>query len=171
LEVWARVTFRTSPEGFVSAFVSLPGEGRAIDGAAFSIRVRVPSEAVGGALGVIEMVAAPGAKGPPVLHRHTDIDWHGHVLEGTVAMELDGSVVTLPAGSMVLVPRGTAFRWWNDSATDPVRWVCTYTPGGFERYFTDMADALGSLGRPPTPADIAAAAPALWARHGVEVVR
>jgi quercetin dioxygenase-like cupin family protein len=134
------------------------------------IAIRVPSEATDGAFSVVEVEAPPGFRAPPTRHRHPDVDWYGAVQEGEVAIELDGHVARVPAGSVVVVPRGVAFRWSNASDDEPVRLTFTYVPGGFERFFVDLVDGLKALDRAPTGADMARMAPPLWARHGVEVV-
>jgi mannose-6-phosphate isomerase-like protein (cupin superfamily) len=154
----------------MNAFVVGPNEGQLLGSMGIRIRIVVTSEQTNGLFSMIEMSAPPGFRAPPTLHRHTDIEWHGHVLEGTVKMTLDGREVTVPAGGLVFVPRGTSFNWWNGSATEPVRWTCTYAPGGFEKYFGDVAAALNALGRPPTPADLGQLAPPLWKKHGIEPV-
>jgi mannose-6-phosphate isomerase-like protein (cupin superfamily) len=150
--------------------VSLPGEGQLLDAIGCRIRIRIPSEATDGRASAIEMEAPGGFTAPPLRHRHLDLDWQGHVLEGTVAMELDGQLVTIPGGGIVTVPRGVAFKWWNASADRPVRWVCSYFPGGFERYFVELVTALGGLGRPPSRDDLATLVPPLWKKYGIEAI-
>jgi Cupin domain len=93
------------------------------------------------------------------------------VEEGEVAMELDGREHRITAGGLVVVPRGVAFRWWNPSTEHGVRWHCTYTPGGFERFFMQMFERLKALGPAATPAQMAAVAQSLWGEHRVETVQ
>ena len=50
-----------------------------------------------------------------------------------------------------------------------MRWLATYTPGGFERFFVDMVNQLRTLGHPPTASDMTAIARPLWTQYGVEV--
>lgn len=152
------------------SFVVPGGEGQRVELGPVSLTIRVPSSRVGGAFSVVDFTAAPGFRAPPVLHKHADMDWSAHVLSGAAAMQLDDRQVRVDAGGLVVIRRGTAFRWWNASDTEPVRWLLTYTPGGFEQYFLDLAQAFSALGRPPTPADLAAVVPPLWAKHGVEIV-
>jgi mannose-6-phosphate isomerase-like protein (cupin superfamily) len=154
----------------MAGFVSQSNEGTTQEGLGLRITIRVPSAATEGRMAAIEMVAPAGFVAPPFLHRHTDLDWQGHVLDGAVAMILDGQRVTIEAGGLVVVPRGTAFQWWNASADRPVRWLCTYAPGGFENYFGEVATALQSLGRPPTREDLMAVVPPLWKRYNIEMV-
>src|SRR5512146_759944 len=134
------------------------------------VTIRVRSEETGGAFSVVEMQVGPGFRAPDVLHRHTDVDWYGLVEQGEIGIDLDGETHWVREGGMVVVPRGVAFRWWNPSEENLLRWLCTYTPGGFEHFFVEMFGRLRSLGHAPTPGDMAAIAPELWARHRVETV-
>jgi quercetin dioxygenase-like cupin family protein len=151
------------------AFVTTPEEGERVLAVGCTVTVRVPSEKTGGSFGMVEFVAPPGFAAPPALHRHADIDWYAHVLEGSIAMTLDGSDVVVPTGGIVYIPRNTAFRWSNASKTEPARWLITYTPGGFERYFAELAREFAALGRPPTPADLGDIVKPLWRKHGIEL--
>lgn len=146
------------------------GEGVVLEVAASRVVIRVTSEETGGAFSVVEIAAPPGFQAPPLLHRHTDVDWCGFVHEGEIAMELDGREYTIKAGGIVVVPRGVAFRWWNASTEHGVRWHCTYTPGGFEHFFMQMFERLRELGDQVTPANIAAVAESLWAEYRVETL-
>lgn len=154
----------------MQAFVVGPNDGQMMEAMGIKIRFVVTGEQTNGLFSTIEMTAPPGFRAPPMLHKHVDIEWHGRVLSGRVQMVIDGQEVSIPEGGLVFVPRGTAFKWWNASATEPVRWTCTYAPAGFEKYFVEMGETLRALGRPPTPADLAQAAPPLWKKHGIEVV-
>jgi mannose-6-phosphate isomerase-like protein (cupin superfamily) len=131
--------------------------------------IRVRSEETGGAFSVVEMQVPPRFQAPPVLHRHVDVDWYGFVEEGEVAMQLDEETHRIPRGGIVVVPRGVAFRWWNPSDQNGVRWHTTYTPGGFERFFEQMVARLRALDH-PTPAAMAGIAASLWAEYRVETV-
>ena len=146
------------------------GEGTALDLSGSRVLIRVTAEETGGAFSVVELAVPPGFQAPPVSHRHLDVDWYGFVEAGEVAMELDGHEKRIRAGGIVVVPRGVAFRWWNPSAEDGVRWHCTYTPGGFEQFFMKMFERLKDFGQAPTPAQMAAAAQSLWAEFQVETV-
>lgn len=159
-----------SKEANLESVVRQLGEGLVLQVAASRVVIRVTSEETGGAFSVVEIAAPPGFQAPPLLHRHTDVDWYGFVDEGEVAMELDGRESTIKAGGIVVVPRGVAFRWWNPSTERGVRWHCTYTPGGFERFFMQMFERLRELGDHATPANIAKVAQSLWAEHRVETL-
>lgn len=54
-----------------------------------------------------------GRQGPP-LHVHHAQDEEGVVLSGTLSAEVDGDVRRFRASEHVVLPLGTAHRWWND---------------------------------------------------------
>jgi mannose-6-phosphate isomerase-like protein (cupin superfamily) len=154
----------------MAALVSLPGEGLALDALGCRLIIRIPAQATDGRISVTELQAPAGFVAPPMRHRHRDMDWQGQVIEGKLAIELDGKTVDVPAGGVVAIPRGVVFRWWNADQQKPLRFTCTYMPGGFEQYFVELVAALGALGRPATRDDMAVVVPPLWKKYGVEVV-
>jgi mannose-6-phosphate isomerase-like protein (cupin superfamily) len=74
---------------------------------------------------VAEWKDAGGPPGPPrwiaPLHLHRNDDEAWYVLEGTLCVRVGTDVVEAPAGSAVLVPRGTPHTYWN-----PGSGVCRY---------------------------------------------
>lgn len=152
------------------AVVSQSNECKVLTFMGNTMRMLVPSERTGGACAVVDLQVAAGFVAPPLRHRHRDMDWHGVVVEGEIAIELDGTPAVIATGGAVFVPRGVAFRWRNPHADRGARWILTYTPGGFERYFVEIIDAVNALGRPPTPQDLGALATPLWKKYGVDVV-
>jgi quercetin dioxygenase-like cupin family protein len=154
----------------MSALVKRQGEGRILTALGNRLTIRVGAEETGGRCSVIDFEVAPGFIGPPIRHRHLDMDWHGVVTEGEIRLELDGVEHLVPTGGVVYVPRGSLFRWRNASADRPARWVLSYNPGGFERYFVELAEAIGALPHTPSPQEVGAIAGPLWKRYGVEVM-
>jgi quercetin dioxygenase-like cupin family protein len=154
----------------MEAFIVAPGEGQVVEAAGCRLVISVPSERTGGAFAVVDLTAPPGFVAPPIVHRHTDMDQLARVLEGEVNLEINGKKVVAAAGAVVAMPRGTSFRWSNARSDIPCRWTFTYTPGGFEKYFVELAAALNALGRPPTPADMGAIATPLWKKYGLDVL-
>ena len=82
----------------------------AVPALGLDLRVRLPLEASGGALTVIETINAPGF-GPP-LHRHAQTEVF-RVLEGHYLYEVDGRRFRVSAGDVVSVPGGTAHTFRN----------------------------------------------------------
>src|SRR5260370_23884159 len=66
---------------------------------------------------VAEWQDAGGPPGPPPLiaprHRHHAGDEAWYVLEGTLCVQVGDKDIGAPAGSAVLVPRGTPHAYWN----------------------------------------------------------
>jgi mannose-6-phosphate isomerase-like protein (cupin superfamily) len=66
---------------------------------------------------VAEWQDTGGPPGPPrliaPLHVHHKDDEAWYVLEGTLCVQVGDEQVDLPAGSGVLVPRGTVHSYWN----------------------------------------------------------
>lgn len=81
-------------------------------------------------LGIVTL--APG-QGVPA-HVHTDEDDSFLVLQGilTVTVGDEATVLSVPAGTYVLVPSGTRHEFVNASDTD-VRMLNLHAPGGFDR--------------------------------------
>ncbi len=149
--------------------VRAPHQGKVVETMGNRLTTLIASAETAGARSMVDFEVAKGFVAPPIKHSHPDLDWQGVVTEGEVAIELDGVVHTVVTGGVVWVPRGTVFRWWNPSADRPARWLLTYTPGGFEGYFAEIADAVAALGRAPTPQDLGAIARPLWKKYGLDV--
>ncbi len=89
-----------------------------------------------GSAGVFESFDQPGY-GPP-RHIHNAEDETFYVLSGSVEFWMGGMTTRHGAGDLVFVPRGVehAFRIAGNSAA---RMLTILTPGGFERFFVEMA--------------------------------
>lgn len=87
-----------------------PGDAETIEVMGSRVTIHVTSEASGGAFSVVEMEVPGGFRAPRQLHRHLDVDWWALVQAGEIAIELGDDVKKLRAGSVVVVPRGVAFR-------------------------------------------------------------
>lgn len=72
-----------------------------------------------------------GPPGPPRLiapvHVHHKDDEGWYVLEGKLCVQAGGDTVDLPAGSGIMVPRGTKHTYWNPG-TEPARYLLFMTP-------------------------------------------
>jgi mannose-6-phosphate isomerase-like protein (cupin superfamily) len=72
-----------------------------------------------------------GPPGPPRLiapvHVHHKDDEAWYVLEGKLCVQAGGDTVDVPAGSGIMVPRGTKHTYWNPG-TEPVRYLIFMTP-------------------------------------------
>ena len=61
------------------------------------------------------------------LHVHHEDDEAWYVLEGTLGFQIGDDLVTAPAGSAVLVPKGTPHSYWNAGEVE-ARYVLVMTP-------------------------------------------
>jgi mannose-6-phosphate isomerase-like protein (cupin superfamily) len=65
---------------------------------------------------------------PRHLHHHDDEAWY--VLEGTLCVQVGDTDVEAPAGSAILVPRGTPHTYWN-AGPARIRYLLIMTPNIF----------------------------------------
>jgi quercetin dioxygenase-like cupin family protein len=105
------------------------------------LTIRLPTQALSGAMTLMETVNAAGF-GPP-LHRHREAEVF-RVMEGLYLFEVDGSRFQAQAGDVVCVPRGAAHAFLNLSDT-PSRQVVMMLPAmDAERFFLELAAVLAS---------------------------
>jgi mannose-6-phosphate isomerase-like protein (cupin superfamily) len=110
-------------------------------------RFLVDSVDTHGAWSLVEITELPGYK--TLLHRHNNWDESFYVLEGTLTAKVADSIYTMPAGSYVLIPRGTPHGQAN-FGTVPVKLLLTITPSGFERHLQDRVE-LFKKSKPDSP--------------------
>ncbi|MFC0681370.1 cupin domain-containing protein [Lysobacter korlensis] len=135
-----------------------PRDGTTLDLVSLGVRFLLAGDQASSPVSIVEHpVPARGLAAP--LHRHSREDEYSFVLEGRMGAELDGSVVTVEAGSLLVKPRGQWHTFWNPDDR-PCRILEIIAPGGFERFFQE----LGGLEGEPEPDHLAA----MGARYGVE---
>ena len=80
---------------------------------------------------VHENIAEPGPPGQPrrgvPLHRHRTEDEAWYVLEGALRFQYGSREFDAPAGSGILLPRGTQHTFWN-AGTKPARYLLIAGP-------------------------------------------
>jgi mannose-6-phosphate isomerase-like protein (cupin superfamily) len=136
------------------------GRGAVFEMLGGSIEIKLRSEETDGRLGLVDQIVPAGFPGP-ALHVHPDFDETFCVLAGGLAVRLGADAQCVEAGSVVFIPRGTPHTFANPG-TDPAHVLVLVTPGGFERYFEALAEAVRAKGSLPS-ADVLAA---LGAAHG-----
>lgn len=101
------------------------------------------SENTNGAFSVVERTQDPCYK--TTWHRHDDFEESFYVLEGVWTVQISDNIHEFPAGSFVLIPRGTPHGQGN--FTDkPVRLLVIVAPGGFERFYAERAELFKTKG-------------------------
>ena len=140
-----------------------PAEGRAVQIGGLGVRFMVGAERSGGGFSLVEHPLAPRALGSP-LHRHANEDEYSYVLEGRVGVMLGDEVLVAEPGDLVVKPRGEWHAFWN-AGDEPARLLETISPGGFERYFEDIAPLLPPQRPEPDIAGLMAA----MGRYGLQM--
>ncbi len=130
----------------MSALVLLPGEGRAVHIGGLGVVFKLLGTDTGGQLAVVEHPLAPGTlAGPP--HVHHKEDEASYVLEGEVTAQVGDQVIQARAGTLIFKPKGIPHTFWNMS-TAPARLLEIISPGGFEKYFEELAELVAPGGPP-----------------------
>ena len=111
-----------------------PGEGKALPVPRHPIKAT--KEDTGGAYSLLEVNVTGG--GPPQ-HIHKAEEEGFYVLEGEVNIKIGDQTISGPAGSFVLIPRGTVHTFWNAGST-PAKLLVIFSPPGFEQFFFETGD-------------------------------
>ena len=114
------------------------------------------------AFSLIEYVGAPQPGPPPHVHRAFDELWY--ILEGEVDMTVGGRVLRAQAGSVYVVPRGTAHTF-QVVGPSRARWIGIFSPGRYVELLEELGKIVPRDG-PPDPAQIAK----LFAKYDTEIV-
>jgi quercetin dioxygenase-like cupin family protein len=132
------------------------------------IRTKVTGGQTAGSFSQVETIDPRGTATP--LHSHRNEEESFYVLEGDVAVLVDGEWLDLCAGDFALIARGTPHAYVVRS--ERARMLVTFSPSGFEQAFTDLGVAVGDSPAPPvdtvipSPAEMAAA----FAPYGCEIL-
>jgi len=138
-----------------------PAEGKAIDLGSVGVRFLAYGEETGGGFSLVEHPIPPRTLVAP-LHRHTREDEYSFVLEGRMGARLGDDVLHAEAGDLAFKPREQWHTFWNPDDA-PCRILEIISPGGFEHFFEEMAEALGSPDFSPM------ALAEIGARYGTEM--
>ena len=126
----------------MGAVVHGPGDGEHHTAGAAEILIKATSDDTAGSFYLGESVIPPGFPGPPP-HRHSKLHDMFYVLEGTLTVRLEDETRALQAGTFVCVPPGVVHTFSNPG-DEPVRILNFNTPGGWENYMRDLAEAAQS---------------------------
>ena len=131
--VASRADLKGEPAGM--PFVLTPDSARVYDIGHGEARIFVGAEQSGGAWWLGSFRPDPGRL--TSLHLHRSADEQFYVLEGVLSVFVDGRWQELPTGGLTVVPRGTPHALGNRSK-QPVRFLNSENPAGFERFFADL---------------------------------
>jgi quercetin dioxygenase-like cupin family protein len=112
------------------------------------VKFIVSSDDTSGAYAVVELTEMPGYK--TAWHQHNNCEEAFYVVAGTLTIQIADKTYECPAGSYILIPRGTPHGQGNFTGT-PVRLLTTFTPGGFDLFFRDRVE-LFKMVKPGDPA-------------------
>ena len=137
-----------------------PQAGKAVDLGSVGVPFMAWSEETGGGFSLVEPPIPPRTLVAPV-HRHSREDEYSFVLEGRMGALLGDDVIYAEAGELAFKPRGQWHTFWNPDE-NPCRVLEIVSPGGFERFFAELAAAMS--GPEFDPAEMGE----LGARYGLE---
>lgn len=124
-----------------------PGEPEKVVYDAGTARFLASSEDTNGAWSLVELTEMPGYK--TRFHKHNYTDETYYVVEGVFTAKVADKTYELPAGSYIVIPRGTPHGQGNFGKV-PVKVLLTMTPGGFEHSFRDRAELIKTV-KPDSP--------------------
>lgn len=128
--------------------------------------VKVRDGDTGGAYSVHDNIIPPGSPGPRP-HLHRDHEESFYVLEGQLTVRVATRTIEAPAGSFVVVPRGTVHQPSNPG-TRPTRVLLVFSPAGMDRFFEEAAERRMPLQAEPTDPAVLRELAAFTERYGYE---
>jgi mannose-6-phosphate isomerase-like protein (cupin superfamily) len=137
--------------------VITPQEGESVELGGFGVRYMTAGEG----FSLVEHPIAPRTLAAP-MHVHEHEDEYSYVLEGEVGVQIGEEIRYATPGDLVVKPRGIPHAFWNRT-DEPARLLEIISPGGFERYFAELAPLLPPQREMPDFAGLAA----LQARYGL----
>jgi mannose-6-phosphate isomerase-like protein (cupin superfamily) len=123
-----------------------PEKGERADFPRLGNRFIVHGEDTDGRFALIEHTLPPKSLGAPT-HVHEREDEYSFVLTGEVGFQLGDEVLTAGPGETVIKPRGVPHAFWNPG-DEEARLLELISPGGFDRYFAEMAPLLNAEDAP-----------------------
>lgn len=100
--------------------------------------VKVRDADTRGSYSIHENTIPPGSPGPrPHIHRNHDEAFY--VLDGELTVRVGPRTIVAPAGSFVVVPRGSVHQPSNPG-TRPTRVLLFFSPGGMDGFFEEAAE-------------------------------
>lgn len=116
-------------------------EGSPIDSG--TLKFIASNEDTNGAFSITERTQDPCYK--TTWHRHDNYEESFYVLEGVWTVQIRNKIQEFPAGSYVLIPRGTPHGQGNFTKR-PVKLLVIVAPGSFDRFYRDRAELFKAKG-------------------------
>lgn len=151
-----------------SPHIVLPSEGELVNAAGDRYRFLATREVTDGKYGIWEAVVPPGGGPPP--HLHTREEEGFYIVDGELAIYVDGLRVVAGPGSFVNMPVGST-HWFRNEGDRPAKMLVLVAPGGMEGLFKYTGHAVVDPASPIPPLGddekrrIASAAP----KFGIEI--
>ncbi len=155
--------FSTETPASRKVVVTRPGENRY----AYNMAVlrtgaacKLTAQDTNGVCSIFELLT-PAKTGPPRHVHHREDEWY-YVLSGEFIFEVGERKYLLSAGASIWAPRDIPHVWANTGSSD-ARIMLLCQPGGFERFFDELAkadmdkDTPGQMGK-------------LMAKYGIEML-
>jgi uncharacterized cupin superfamily protein len=111
------------------------GEGHVLTARGSVMAFKALGAQTGGDFSLMERTLPPGGRTPPA-HRHTNCSEAFFVLDGTITFWIDASELIGSPGDFVLVPRGLAHTFGNQSSA-PARLLVLHAPAA-DGYFEEL---------------------------------
>lgn len=137
----------TSNAGIV--YAGRTDQARSVWYSGYLLTFLATGEETGGAFSIVEEVGRKGLSAEPPMHVHSREEESFYVIEGRMSFVVVDEVVDVPAGTLVVLPRGVPHRFTLE--TDHVRMLNMCTPAGFEGFFRDLSEPARSMTLPPAP--------------------
>jgi mannose-6-phosphate isomerase-like protein (cupin superfamily) len=120
-----------------------PSDGKVGSLGSIGVRFMIDTEEThDGGFSLVEHPMPPHALAAP-LHRHSREDEYSYVLTGKMGALLGDDVVYAETGDLVHKPRNQWHTFWN-AGDEPCRILEIISPGGFENFFDELANAVAS---------------------------
>lgn len=113
-----------------------------------------------GRFALVEHTVPPRSLAAPI-HTHQHEDEYSFVLTGRMGAQIGDDVIEAGPGELVVKPRGVPHAFWNPG-DEETRVLEIISPGGFARYFAELAPVLAAESGPDF-----AALEATRARYGL----
>jgi mannose-6-phosphate isomerase-like protein (cupin superfamily) len=140
-----------------------PADGETALSGPATVRIIEDGSTTSHRLGMVEIVLAPHASGPPQ-HRHARHDEGFYVVSGTVRFTSGETSFDAVPRTLVMVPPGAPHTFANPG-DEPAVILNTFTPDLYVQYFRDVHE-LTADGQPPSAEALAG----VMARYATEPV-